>query len=220
MKLAIFPLQLIAFPGEKVNLHIFEQRYRQLFSDLENKDLDYFGIPPVLDNKIYGIGTRLKLLKIVQKYPGGEMDISAQGLDVFRIDEIFPQLGEKLYAGAEVEIITAENNYDLISFKKLVHLYDEFQTMLPTRKAIENITKENFSFQIGHYSGLSEQQKLDLLSLDNEELRQDFMIEHFEKIMPTMKNIENTRQRIQANGHFKNLQSFKFTDPNESLPPE
>ncbi|RZK88875.1 MAG: peptidase, partial [Hymenobacter sp.] len=31
--LPLFPLNLVAFPGEKLNLHIFEPRYRELVRD-------------------------------------------------------------------------------------------------------------------------------------------------------------------------------------------
>ena len=33
VELALFPLQIVVFPGEEVPLHIFEPRYRQLVKD-------------------------------------------------------------------------------------------------------------------------------------------------------------------------------------------
>ena len=30
----IFPLQIVVFPGEMVPLHIFEERYKQMFADV------------------------------------------------------------------------------------------------------------------------------------------------------------------------------------------
>jgi len=91
--------------------------------------------------------------------------------------------------------------------------YNEFQSLLKQQKEIINIKPQIYSFQIAHYSGLSENQKLDLLALESEEDRQELMITHFEQIIPSMKSIEETQTRIEANGHFKNLQSFNFTKP-------
>ncbi|MEO1254003.1 MAG: peptidase, partial [Bacteroidota bacterium] len=32
-EIALFPLSIVAFPGEAVNLHIFEPRYKALVND-------------------------------------------------------------------------------------------------------------------------------------------------------------------------------------------
>ena len=60
--LPLFPLKLVAFPGEQLNLHIFEPRYKQLFRECEENQIT-FGIPAFIDNKIMDIGTELKLEK-------------------------------------------------------------------------------------------------------------------------------------------------------------
>lgn len=213
MDLAIFPLQIIVFPGEQLNLHVFETRYRDLFKDLKLDSEMRFGIPPVINNEIYGIGCRLKLVSIIKEYPNGEMDIISEGIDIFSINQIIPNYKSKKYAGADVEVFEDDPTYNLIKFEILQTFYNEFQSLLKQQKEIINIKPQIYSFQIAHYSGLSENQKLDLLALESEEDRQELMITHFEQIIPSMKSIEETQTRIEANGHFKNLQSFNFTKP-------
>ena len=213
MDLAIFPLQIIVFPGEQLNLHVFETRYRDLFNDLKHDSEMRFGIPPVINNEIYGIGCRLKLVSIIKEYPNGEMDIISEGIDIFSINQIIPNYKSKTYAGADVEVFEDDPTYNLIKFELLQTFYNEFQSLLKQQKEIINIKPQIYSFQIAHYSGLSENQKLDLLALESEEDRQELMITHFEQIIPSMKSIEETQTRIEANGHFKNLQSFNFTKP-------
>ena len=44
--LPMFPLELVAFPGEELPLHIFELRYQQLLEDCEEEKVT-FGIPTV-----------------------------------------------------------------------------------------------------------------------------------------------------------------------------
>ena len=213
MDLAIFPLQIIVFPGEQLNLHVFESRYRDLFNDLKLDSEMRFGIPPVINNEIYGIGCRLKLVSIIKEYPNREMDIISEGIDIFSINQIIPNYKSKKYAGADVEVFEDDPTYNLIKFELLQTFYNEFQSLLKQQKEIINIKPQIYSFQIAHYSGLSENQKLDLLALESEEDRQELMITHFEQIIPSMKSIEETQTRIEANGHFKNLQSFNFTKP-------
>ena len=52
----IFPLGVVVFPGEQLNLHIFEPRYRQLIQDCFGEKRS-FGIPIVLKNNVSEMGT-------------------------------------------------------------------------------------------------------------------------------------------------------------------
>ncbi|RMF03686.1 MAG: peptidase, partial [Bacteroidetes bacterium] len=110
-ELALFPLQIVVFPGESVNLHIFEPRYRQLVADCQGKG-HTFGIPPYHNGRILEYGTELRLVEIVKTYPQGEMDIRTQGMGIFRIKEFFPKLHDRLYAGGLVEDIIHDDYED------------------------------------------------------------------------------------------------------------
>ena len=61
--LPLFPLQLVVYPGEKLNLHIFEPRYKQLIQECQEQGTT-FGIPAFIDSEIMSIGTEIELLKI------------------------------------------------------------------------------------------------------------------------------------------------------------
>ena len=83
----IFPLEIIVFPGEKVNLHIFEDKYKQLIDDV-SKEKKFFGIPPVIKNKISETGAQVSVEEIVKQYDDGRMDIIVKGTGIFRILEV------------------------------------------------------------------------------------------------------------------------------------
>ena len=58
----IFPLGIVVYPGEELNLHIFEPRYKQLITDV-NQSKKPFGIPAVIDNKVNEMGTLVEWLR-------------------------------------------------------------------------------------------------------------------------------------------------------------
>lgn len=60
-------------------------------------------------------------------------------------------------------------------------------------------------FDIAHKIGLASQQEYELLTLETEELRQEYLINHLDKFIPAVKEMENLRKKIQMNGHFKNV---------------
>lgn len=78
---------MVVYPGEKLNLHIFEPRYQQLITECyaETKP---FGIPVVLDKNVAEMGTLIEITEIAEIYQDGKMDIRARGLRVFRVLEI------------------------------------------------------------------------------------------------------------------------------------
>ncbi len=65
MKLPLFPLQSIFFPGETVPLHIFEPRYKQLINDCKNEAIT-FGIPVFINNGMQ-YGVEVQLVEVVTK---------------------------------------------------------------------------------------------------------------------------------------------------------
>ena len=97
----VFPLNIIVYPNEPLNLHIFEPRYKQLIKECLQASKS-FGMPVVLNKKVQEYGTVMEITELVKEYPGGEMDIRARGTQIFRVLEIIKEIPDKLYSGAIV----------------------------------------------------------------------------------------------------------------------
>ena len=95
----IFPLNIVIYPGEVLNLHIFEPRYKQLIKECL-ADKKPFGIPLVLQTKLEEYGTLMEITELVKEYDNGEMDIRTRGTKVFRVLEVVKDLPEKQFSGA------------------------------------------------------------------------------------------------------------------------
>lgn len=97
----IFPLELVVYPGELVNLHIFEDRYKQLINESASSNKP-FGIPSVIKTRVEELGTLMQVVEISEKFEDGRMNIKTIGLKVFRVLEIIKDVPDKLYSGAVV----------------------------------------------------------------------------------------------------------------------
>ncbi|MFM7329294.1 MAG: hypothetical protein ACKO3B_11235, partial [Bacteroidota bacterium] len=86
-----------------VPLHIFEPRYRQLLNDAETTDLE-FGILLRHPMNGGGLGSMVRLERIIRKYPGGESDIIVRCHDFFHLDRYFDNYRDKLYPGGEITL--------------------------------------------------------------------------------------------------------------------
>lgn len=205
--LPFFPLNLVAFPGEKLNLHIFEDRYRQLINEcLETGGT--FGVPTYLDNRLPGCGTEMSVRVLHERHPDGSMDISTEGLRVFRIETFDNPMADKLYAGGEITYLSEET--DLIRpLPQLVELIEKLHGLLGTPVEYDQ-EKKPFSFQVAHKVGLSLQDEYELLTVQRESARQLFLIQHLQKVIPVVAEMEQTKNRIRMNGHFRNLDPLNF----------
>jgi len=206
----IFPLAIAVFPGEKLNLHIFEPRYIQLIlSCAETKKP--FGIPIVVNGKISDIGTLVEIIEITTNYENGEMDIKTKGLTVFHVLEIIQEIPEKLYSGAIVSYPRNEVRPRPEMMKKIIVDVALLHKLLAVKKEIIADGRELLSYDFAHHIGMSIEEEFEFLQLLQEDQRLEFMRRHLRKVIPVLKDMEILKQKIQLNGHFRNLEGFKFS---------
>lgn len=202
--LPLFPLNIVVFPGEKLNLHIFEPRYKQLVQDCFAADKP-FGIPAFLKQGVTELGTELKILSIDKTYVNGDLDIKCKGGSVFKILNFYRQAPYKLYAAGEVEFLTDIPDEDVILkaqiTEKIKHLYEALGLA-----TLSLSLPDNFKiYDIAHQLGLSMEQEYLLLQHRRESERQELVLAHLIAILPVIEETERLKERVKLNGHFKNL---------------
>lgn len=208
----IFPLGIVVYPGETVNLHIFEPRYKQLINECHTEGKP-FGIPSVIDNKLNEMGTLVRITELVKTYDNGEMDIRTQGLRVFRVLEMIKSVPDKLFSGA---IVNYPDNIEAFGKRqlmvKVIVAIRELHRLLDITKDFHKPDEELASYDIAHHAGLSLEQEYELLGLLREEQRQEYLKRHLGKVLPVIAEMETLKEKVKLNGHFSNLSSFKFDD--------
>jgi len=205
----IFPLALVVYPGEKLNLHIFEPRYKQLINECHQSKKP-FGIPVVLNNKLAEKGTLMEITEISKVYEDGKMDIKTRGVSIFNILEIVKEIPEKLYSGAIVNYQPNYNNGSDAMMKKIISNTKRFHQHLEVTKDFGKPDDELTSYDIAHHVGLSIEEEYQLLEYENELHRQEFLKRHLSKMLTVIGEIDSLKKKIQLNGHFKNLEGFEF----------
>jgi Lon protease-like protein len=203
----VFPLGIVVYPGEELNLHIFEPRYKQLITDTK-KNKKPFGIPAVIDNKVNEMGTLVELVEISKVYANGEMDIKTKGLKVFRMLELVKSIPDKLYSGAIVNYPENHTKGNEALMKKIMTGIRQLHIILKVTKDFGKASKDLSSYEVAHHAGLSLTEEYELLQLMHELQRQEYLKQHLQKVLPVVSEMESLKEKIQLNGHFKNLEGF------------
>jgi Lon protease-like protein len=205
----IFPLSIVVYPGESLNLHIFEPRYKQLITE-SYKGKRSFGIPAIINDTLQDYGTVVHIKELTTVHEDGEMDIKTEGEKVFRILEVVKEIPDKLYSGA---IVNYPANYQQGSadvMRQVVATIKKLFKLLKVEKEFNKAEEQLTTYDIAHHVGFTLEEEYEFLNLLHERQRQEYLRLHLAKVIPMLVEMENLKKKVKLNGHFKNLGSFKF----------
>ena len=205
----LFPLALVIFPDEELNLHIFEPRYKQLINDCFTGKKP-FGIPAVINNEVTEYGTLVEIIEITKLYENGEMDIKTRGTLVFKILEKIEALPDKLYRGAIVTYPATKYMGSIPLMAKILESIRQLHLILNVTKQFLKSDADLLSFDVAHHAGMALEDEYQLLQYDHELHRQEFIKRHLVKVLEVMTQMDKLKDKIMLNGHFKNLEGFGF----------
>jgi len=205
----IFPLGIVVYPGESLNLHIFEPRYKQLISECHSQNKQ-FGIPTMIEDRLQDYGSLVTILEISKMHDNGEMDIKTQGARVFRILEVIKDVPDKLYSGAIVNYPETNEEGNIELMKKVMNSIRELHKLLKVDKDFKKKDEEVKAFDVAHHVGLSLEEEYEMLYLLQERQRQEYLKRHLTKVIPLVAEMEQLKEKIKLNGHFRNLTSLGF----------
>jgi uncharacterized protein len=207
----IFPLGIVVYPGESLNLHIFEPRYKQLINECHSGNKP-FGIPTVIDNRVQDYGTIVRIKEITTVHDNGEMDIKTEGEKVFRVLEVIKEIPDKLYSGAIVNYPVNHETGSTEVMRRLLDSIKELYKLLKVEKDFKKSDDQLNSYDLAHHVGFSLQEEYEFLNLMHERQRQEYLKRHLTKVIPLVAEMENLKKKVKLNGHFKNLSAFNFEE--------
>jgi Lon protease-like protein len=110
----LFPLGIVALPGEHVPLHIFEDRYRRMIEQCltaeEGSLQREFGIVWLSDEELKEIGCACEIERVLERMDDGRLNILVRGTRPFRLLE---RQDELPYPAGVVEFLDDQPDGDL-----------------------------------------------------------------------------------------------------------
>ncbi len=211
----LFPLPLVLFPGERMPLHIFEPRYKEMVTWCL-KERRAFGVVSYLNNRISRVGCTYEVSEVTNAYDDGRYDLVGHGGDRFLIHGF--DTGKAYLRGGVTyfhDMVEEEHS------SAIDHMLEEIR---PLFGQILDLAREEISshpvatpvrsFGFAHYIGFELSQKQNLLEIKSEYERLVFIKNHLELVLPKLRAFEDTKVRIRSNGHFREFPPIHFSiDP-------
>lgn len=87
MKISLFPLDVVLFPGAALPLHIFETRYKEMIGECLREKCE-FGVVRARRDGLATIGCTAAIVSVLSRYPDGRIDILCRGERRFEIESL------------------------------------------------------------------------------------------------------------------------------------
>ncbi len=171
LTIPMFPLNMVLLPGEAKTLHIFEERYKQLIADCLLNDA-HFGIPFIHQKSMGEYGIEVKINHVIKEYDNGEMDVSIEGVRVFKLVEFSMVLPPKLYGAG---VIQYEKDMTTTPSHHLQELIREYMWISQENIIPVDAFDHSNVYDIARLIDLSSLEKYELIKTDAENLKENYL---------------------------------------------
>jgi Lon protease-like protein len=208
IKIPLFPLDLVLFPNSKLPLHIFEERYKNMITMCMQENQS-FGINLMSNNNISAIGSTADIVNKFNVLPNGEMDIVVKGKARYELKNY--NLSSEGYFIGEINYLEDETGFNKGDFNKAVECYNKLIDAA-YKGTLEKINpddlkwidgSESVSFFMAQKCGLNLKERQQMLEIDSEQERLDYLLNYFDAVMPKIVEADRISQIIQSDGYLQ-----------------
>jgi Lon protease-like protein len=198
VEIGLFPLGIVLLPTERVPLHIFEDRYKELIGLCLAND-EEFGLVYADDDGIRDIGTQAAVVEVLAQFDDGRMNIVVEGRERFRLVELTS--GQSFHTG-EVAPLDDEDepaaSGEVIA--KALALFDRLRELAASDVEMPSPEDAQLSFTIAGRVELADELKLELLAETSERARLEQLCEFLEDAVETLRIRRRATERSASNG--------------------
>jgi Lon protease-like protein len=197
-EIGLFPLELVLLPGERVPLHIFEDRYKDLIGECLRESSE-FGLILEDGDGLREVGTRTAVVELIDTFDDGRMNVLVEGRGRFRVVELTEG---RSFRTAEVEALQddgeaateAEIEQAIGAFRRLVAVAEANEIDEPARESA------SLSFDLAARVDFGHGLKQDLLELRSERERLQRLHGLLEQAADALARESEVRRRAAGNG--------------------
>jgi ATP-dependent Lon protease len=202
VRIPLFPLNVVLFPGQAVPLHIFELRYREMTRHCIDTQ-SCFGILFVNDGKMARTGCSALIVKTLKEYEDGRFDILTVGQSAFHLIHTHE---EKLYSEGDVEYLEEDfTGADPALSARLEQMCNQCHQVLYGQGApqFEAQAGNSLAYHVASELPLEAVFRQSLLEVRSEAKRQERLAARLVEWLLQLQQRDRVRTKAGGNGHGK-----------------
>ena len=196
----LFPLGLVALPGELIPLHIFEERYKTMMNECLANEGE-FGIVWLADDGLREIGCACKIERVLERMADGNMNLLTRGTRPFRVVE---RQGHLAYPAGVIEFVEDQDSDPDPELAQTAHeAYAELVKLATDRDPDPGELAELSAYAMAATIDFGLDAKQGLLDLRSENARLRLVTRLLRAAIKRLEFVEHAQERARSNGKVK-----------------
>jgi Lon protease-like protein len=193
----LFPLAVVALPGELIPLHIFEERYKTMVEECLGQERE-FGIVWLSDDGLREVGCACEIDRVIERMEDGRMHILVRGTRPFRVVE---RQGHLPYPAGVIDFVEDRDDTPDPDLVKGAH---EAYAELVKRATDRDPDPEELAGMSAYAMAATVEFGLDakqgLLDMRSENARLRLVTRLFRAAIKRLELVDRVQERAQSNG--------------------
>jgi Lon protease-like protein len=202
-ELGLFPLPLVLVPTERVPLHIFEPRYRELIGECIETDGEFGLVFATGDGAVHEIGTRARIAAVVDRFDDGRLNVVVEGGERFRLLELTK--GRSFQTGVVEEVVDEDEPESQEDVERAVAVFRDLAAAAESDVDVPPADAPDLVWQLAARVDFGLEPKQELLASTSPALRLKRLIELLETSLEAVRLEHALRERAGGNGKVTSL---------------
>jgi Lon protease-like protein len=196
----LFPLGIVALPGEVIPLHIFEERYKTMMNECL-RDEKEFGIVWLSDDGLREVGCACAIERVLERMEDGRMNLLARGTRPFRVLE---RQGHLAYPAGVIEFL--EDRSEVVDEGLVTRAQEAYAQLV--QRVTDNEPDADQLLDMDAYAMAATVEfgpdaKQGLLDLRSENARLRLLTRLFHAAAKRLDLVEHAQERARSNGKIR-----------------
>ena len=196
-ELGLFPLGIVLLPTERLPLHIFEERYKELVGECLEQEAE-FGLVYADDDGLRDVGTRAHVVEVLTRFEDGRLNILVEGGERFRLTELTD--GRSFNTGLVTPIEDADDPAETAAVDEALRLFEQLREVTESEVDAPDRGDSQLSFALAGKVELPSDEKLALLAETSERVRIELVQELLAHAVLTAQRVRRAAERASTNG--------------------
>ena len=199
-EIGLFPLGVVLLPTERVPLHIFEPRYRELIGECLEKT-EEFGFVLGDEDETQRVGTRATVTEVLNRFSDGRFDVVVEGGDRFRVIEATE--GRSFRTALIEPYDDFPDAAPAVVVERALVLFGRLVELTGSDVEIPAAGSAQLSFELAARFDFAPPLKQELLDEQSERVRLDRVCEILEEAAAVVARQHEIAELASTNGHAK-----------------
>ena len=197
-ELGLFPLPIVLVPTERIPLHIFEPRYRELIQECVENETEFGLVLSTGDGAVHEIGTRAAVTQVLEVLDDGRMNVVVEGGERFRLVEL--TRGRSFTTGLTEPVADLDEPPADDEVARVIERFAELADVAESDVDVPDTSSPSLDFEIAARVDFGVDAKQELLAMTSPRARVKRLIELLDLALESIRLEHILRDRAGKNG--------------------